>query len=262
MTASTGTLTDRYVELTLRRLPAKQREDIERELRTSISDAVDDRIDAGSDPTEAEHAVLTELGDPARLAADYADRPLHLIGPGYYLDYVRLVVAILVTVVPAVALATAFINILGDGSAGSVIAATIGTAVTTAVHIAFWTTLLFAVIERTSGRRKAPVRQWTPDALPQPASRRALHGTVIAESVAVVLLTTFVMLSPVVSTQVDAAGNPIAILSPWLWQTGVVYVFLGLAITALGITVAKSYLRWSIPVAVTAVRSALPAPRC
>ncbi|TMR93012.1 hypothetical protein [Nonomuraea basaltis] len=98
-----------------------------------------------------------------------------------------------------------------------------------------------------------PARQWTPDALPQPPSRRARHGTVIAEVVAVVLLATFVMLSPVVSTQTDANGNPIGILSPWLWQTGVVYVFLGLAIAGLGVTVAKSYVNWSVPVAITAV---------
>ncbi|GAA1011684.1 hypothetical protein Aple_012710 [Acrocarpospora pleiomorpha] len=253
MTAATSTLTDRYVDLTLRRLPAKQRPDIERELRASIADAIDGRIDAGNDPGEAEHAVLTELGDPARLAADYADRPLHLIGPGLYLDYIRLIVAILVTVVPATAAATAFIRILQGGAAGSVIGATIGTAVTTTVHIVFWTTLLFAVIERTPSLRTVPARQWTPDALPQPPSRRARHGTVIAEVVTVVLFATIVMLSPVVSTQTDATGDPIGILSPWLWRTGVVYVFLALAIAALGVTVAKSYVSWSVPVAVAAV---------
>ncbi|MEO3859626.1 permease prefix domain 1-containing protein [Acrocarpospora sp. B8E8] len=253
MTATTSTLTDRYVDLTLRRLPAKQRPDIERELRASIADAIDDRTDAGSDPAEAEHAVLTELGDPARLAADYADRPLHLIGPSLYLDYIRLIVAILVTVVPATAAATGFIRILRGGAAGPVIGDTIGTALTTTVHIVFWTTLLFAVIERTSSLRAGPARQWTPDALPQPPSRRARHGAVIAEIVMVVLFAILVMLSPVVSTQTDATGDPIGILSPWLWQTGVVYVFLGLAIAALGVTVAKSYVRWSVPVAVTAV---------
>ncbi|GIH26591.1 hypothetical protein Aph01nite_49010 [Acrocarpospora phusangensis] len=197
--------------------------------------------------------MLTELGDPARLAAGYADRPLHLIGPGLYLDYIRLVVAILVIVVPATAGATGFLGILRGESAGSVIAGTLGTAVTTAVHIVFWTTLLFAVIERTASLRTVPARQWTPDALPQPPSRRARHGTVIAESVVAVLFTTFVLLSPVVSTQTDAAGDPVGILSPWLWETGVVYVFLGLALAGLGVTVAKSYLRWSVPVAVAAV---------
>ena len=73
------TLTDRYVDAALRRLPADKRPDIDKELRASIADAVDDRVGAGTDPAQAEVAVLTDLGDPARLAAGYADQPLHLI---------------------------------------------------------------------------------------------------------------------------------------------------------------------------------------
>ncbi|MFD0597537.1 permease prefix domain 1-containing protein [Catellatospora coxensis] len=69
------TLTDRYVDATLRRLPGRQRADIEKELRTAIADAVDDRVEAGDEPAAAEIEVLTGLGDPARLAAGYADRP-------------------------------------------------------------------------------------------------------------------------------------------------------------------------------------------
>ena len=34
--------------------------------------------------------MLTELGDPDKLAAGYTDRPLYLIGPRYYLDWWRL----------------------------------------------------------------------------------------------------------------------------------------------------------------------------
>ncbi|MFC7484261.1 permease prefix domain 1-containing protein [Luedemannella flava] len=69
---TTPTLTDRYVDATLRRLPERQRADIERELRASIEDAVEARVDGGEDPADAERAVLTGLGDPARLAAGYS----------------------------------------------------------------------------------------------------------------------------------------------------------------------------------------------
>ncbi len=252
-TVTPGTLTDRYVDFTLRRLPAKQRPDIEKELRASIADAIDGHVDAGSDPAEAERAVLTELGDPARLAAGYADRPLHLIGPAFYLDYLRLLTAILVTVVPAVAGAIAFVRILEGAAAGAVIGGALNTAITTTVHIVFWTTLLFAFLERTPNLRVAAARQWTLDELPQPPTRRARHGTAIAEVVMVALFATLVMLSPIVSTETDANGDAIGILSPWLWQTGVVYVFLGLVIAGLGVVVAKNYVRWSVPVAVSAV---------
>jgi hypothetical protein len=248
LTAST--LTDRYVDSTLRSLPARQRPDIERELRASIVDAVENRVEAGDDPAEAEHAVLTELGDPARLAARYADRPLHLIGPSVYLDYIRLLVALLVIVVPVAAGAVGFARILDGGGVGSVIGEVMSTGVTTAVHIFGWTTLLFAVIERTPNLRSGTARQWTPAALPPAPKRRARIGALIGETVAIVLLTAFVLLSPVVSTETDANGDPIGILSPWLWDTGMVFVFLGLAIAGFGLTIAKHYIRWSATVAI------------
>lgn len=252
MTADAATLTDRYVESTLRRLPAHQRPDIEQELRTSIADAVEDRVAAGDDPAKAEFNVISELGDPARLAAGYADRPLHLIGPGVYLDYIRLLTAILAIVVPVVAAVAGFARVLDGGTAGSAIGSALDAAINTSVHIAFWTTLLFVVIERT-GMRALPARQWTPDQLPMPPSRRARYGTVVGEIVAVALFTAFLLLSPVMSTETDANGDPIPILSPWLWQTGTVYVFVVLAFAALGVTVAKNYVRWNAPLAITGV---------
>ena len=47
---TSSTLTDRYVAATLRTLPEKQRPDIEKELRASIADAVDDRIERRGRP--------------------------------------------------------------------------------------------------------------------------------------------------------------------------------------------------------------------
>jgi len=247
----TATLTDRYVDATLRSLPSRQRPDIERELRTSIADAVDTRIEAGDDPAEAEHAVLTELGDPARLAARYADRPMHLIGPSVYLDYIRLLAALLIIVVPVAAGAVGFAKIVEGGGVASVIGAAIDTGISVAVHIVFWTTLLFAVIERSPNLRPGTAREWTPAALPPAPKRRARLGTLIGETVAIVLLTAFVLLSPVVSTETDANGDPIGMLSPWLWDSGMVYVFLALAVGGFAITVAKHYVRWNGTLAIT-----------
>lgn len=246
----TATLTERYVDATLRRLPARQRPDIERELRASIADAIDARVDAGIDPAEAERAVLTELGDPARLAAGYADRPLHLIGPGLYLDYTRLLKALLAVVVPTVVAVVGIARALEGDNALSVVGDTLGTAITTGIHIAFWTTLVFAIIERTRYLHATPARPWTLDALPEPPSRRARFGELIAETVLLVMVAAFVLLSPMVSTETDAAGNPIGIFSPWLWETGVVYLFIAFAIAGLGFSFAKYHVRWSAPAAI------------
>src|SRR6478736_5334921 len=75
------TLTDRYVAATLRRVPADQHADLEQELRASVADAVEAKVEAGTDPARAETDVLNDLGHPDRLAADLAGRPLYLIGP-------------------------------------------------------------------------------------------------------------------------------------------------------------------------------------
>ncbi len=78
-------LTERYLAAALRGIPEAKRRDVEGELRSSITDAVDDRVAAGEDPAAAEKAVLEGLGNPARLAAEYAGQPLHLIGPELFL---------------------------------------------------------------------------------------------------------------------------------------------------------------------------------
>jgi hypothetical protein len=118
MTTTTSNLTDRYVDATLRRLPSDKRPDIEKELRASIADAVDARVEAGTALAEAEVAVLTELGDPARLAAGYAERPLHLIGPELFLDYTRLLRTLLVTIVPIVAAVVGLVQAVGEARSG------------------------------------------------------------------------------------------------------------------------------------------------
>ena len=87
---TTNSLTDRYVDATLRRAARGQRPDIEKELRASIADAVDDRVEAGTDPAEAEVAVLTELGDPAGSPRVTPTGRCTSSVPALFLDYTRL----------------------------------------------------------------------------------------------------------------------------------------------------------------------------
>ena len=98
-----ATLTERYISATIRSLPAESQEDVRAELAASIADAVEARTEQGEDPGAAEREVLTGLGDPAVLAAGYADRPLHLLGPRHYLTWRRLLI-VLLWIVPACAL--------------------------------------------------------------------------------------------------------------------------------------------------------------
>jgi hypothetical protein len=245
MTASTASLSERYIRAALSGLPPQQREDIERELRTSIADAIDARVEAGSDAEVAEREALTELGDPARLAAGYADRPLHLIGPALYLDYKRLLTTLLCTVVPLTAAAIAVVRTIEGRTPFEVIGGAFGTALTTAVHIAFWVTVLFAILERTRGTRWTPTRQWTPDLLPEPPSHRARVGELIGETVAGGIFLTAILLTPVLPFATDAEDRVVGVLSPWLWDSGAVYAFVAFTAAGLVFGFVRYYVRWN-----------------
>ncbi len=150
----TSSLTDRYVLATVRGLDDEQRVEVERELRATIEDMIDGRLEAGSATRpEAERAVLTELGDPVRLAAGYSGRPLHLIGPGVYPEWLRLVRVLLVVVVPISVIGTLvarlFVEDLATTNVGSLVGSSIALAFTVALHVVFWTTLVFVILERT-----------------------------------------------------------------------------------------------------------------
>jgi hypothetical protein len=75
-------LVERYVHQVGRYLPKKERAEIEAELRSQIHDQLEDRY-SGS-PSDADVAsVLTELGDPRRMAVSYG-RQQYLVGPDLY----------------------------------------------------------------------------------------------------------------------------------------------------------------------------------
>ena len=156
----TTTLTDRYVDAAMRTVPEKQRPDLSAELRASIDDQIDARVDAGEPPRGAERAVLTDLGDPDKLAAGYTDRPLHLIGPRYYLDWWRLLKLLLWIVLPFAAFGVALGLTLAGKPFGEIVGTVWVVLITTTVHLFFWTTLVFALVERNvrPWRRSAPRR--------------------------------------------------------------------------------------------------------
>lgn len=75
-------LVERYIHQVGRYLPQKERADIQVELRSQISDQLDDRY--GGQATAADvRATLIELGDPRRLALSYG-KEQYLIGPELY----------------------------------------------------------------------------------------------------------------------------------------------------------------------------------
>ncbi|WP_375001132.1 hypothetical protein [Aeromicrobium sp. CTD01-1L150] len=65
-------IVDRYVHATLRTVPKGRRREIGAELRALIDDMVESRTQDGEPAGVAEHAVLTELGNPTAWRASTA----------------------------------------------------------------------------------------------------------------------------------------------------------------------------------------------
>jgi hypothetical protein len=216
-----ATLTDRYVEATARGLDDAQRPEVERELRATIEDMIDGRLAAGaSDRAQAERQVLTELGDPMRLAAGYTGRPLHLIGPAVYPDWVRLVKLLLGIIVPLSMAGSALAQaLLGDeGQAvGEIVASAVLTGLGVAGHILFWTTLVFAVIERSGGTPK-PLVAWTPDQLPDISAARRVSLGDTAVSLALLVVTAGAIVWQHLASPVRSDGESVPVLDPALWS--------------------------------------------
>ncbi|MFF3172271.1 hypothetical protein ACFVQ0_06585 [Streptomyces sp. NPDC057900] len=224
----TGTLTDRYVAEVVRRIPAGRRGDVAEELSATIADTVEAR--GPNDPATAEREVLTEMGDPIRLAAGYADRPLTLIGPGLYPAYVRLLTVLLLAVLPAVTAVGAVLDVVDGRGAASVIGGAVGTVLSLGAQLVAWLTVVFALAERSGKRPGAPGRAlWTPDELPEsraPGSRGALAYAGTAWHALLIALIVWQHTAQPYRTD---AGVHLDVLEPGLWSGWIWPVLAGLA---------------------------------
>lgn len=221
------TLTERYISTTITSLPAPLQDDVRAELEASIADAVEARLDQGEQRSEAERAVLTELGDPGILAASYSDRPLHLIGPRFYLTWWRLLKLLLI-IVPICAFGgVALGKLIEDVPIGDVIGASIAAGLGAIVHVAFWVTLVFVILERTGS--ETTLAEWDVDQLHEPRPTGAGRADLIASIVFGVIGVGVILWDQARGfARIDGHGIPI--LHPDLWPWGILAL---LAIIAL-----------------------------
>jgi hypothetical protein len=225
--ADTGTLTDRYVVEVVRRIPADQRDDVADELRATIADTVEAR--APADPEAVEREVLTEMGDPIRLAARYADRPLALIGPGLHPTYIRLLTVLLSIVLPAVTALGAALDVLDGQDIGEVIGGAVETVLTVGAQMIAWLTVVFALIER-SGKRPGRVgRAWTPDDLPDRGAPKKHDPAVYTRVAWHALLIALIVWQHTAQPYRTDGGTRLDVLDPDLWSGWIWPILAGLA---------------------------------
>ena len=167
-------LIDRYVAEVGRRLPlVKGRVDIEKELRSTLEDMLEDRAQKAGRPADEamEIELLKEYGAPDKVAATYNPQP-YLIGPRMFPTFIMVLkiviaaVALAMTIVTGIGITTVspisvpnIANIIGEGLGGFV----------SAVIAAFGNVvLIFAIIERVAPASKFNMdeeKEWDPASL-------------------------------------------------------------------------------------------------
>jgi len=249
-------LTERYLAAALRGIPERQRSDVEGELRSSVTDAVEDRVAAGEDRVAAEKAVLEGLGNPARLAAEYAGRPLHLIGPELFLVWRYVLLRLVAVVVPTVFLVITAVELMGGAGYPGALIEGIGVALSTGVQLAFWVTLVFAFIERADAARDARKEivgasgRWTVDMLPDPTAERVSVGDMVGELFTTVLTIGGLLFLRDVSWARGANDEVISLFDPALtdfWFPVLIAILAALAVVQVVVYVVG---RWTIPLAI------------
>lgn len=101
-------LIERYVKEVGRRLPRQQRDDVETELRSLLSDMVEDRAQTKLSKVDEEVIVevLREFGAPKEVADSYQSRQQYLIGPELFPIF-----KLVITIVPTIFVLITAINI-------------------------------------------------------------------------------------------------------------------------------------------------------
>jgi hypothetical protein len=164
-------LLDKYISEIGKRLPRKNRRDIEAEIRSTLEDMLDERSrQAGKPADEAMlSALLKEYGSPQKVAATYAP-PRSLIGPRLY-PFFELVVKIVMAVVVAVSLVGFGVGFFGERAAGpeflsalgKFAAGLLGGLITAFGNIV----IVFAILERTLPASEFDIegKDWDPSEL-------------------------------------------------------------------------------------------------
>jgi hypothetical protein len=230
-----GNLIDRYVMEVGRRLPQKQRADVQLELRSALQDSLDERgLDADKEADEAKIVeLLKEFGKPGHVAEGYGARNF-LIGPElqpFYWWVLRIAafgvsIAFLVQLVIAAVNQTDFATLVGS---------TIGGLFNSLLVSFAMVTIIFAVLERYMPGLHLPAREWDPRELPEitPKGNEVDRLEFILEVVFTSVFISVINLLPhwQVPADLAIAGELIAKFLPFIpWLTALAIVQLVLDI--------------------------------
>lgn len=212
------TLTDRYVWAVTRGVPHDRRQAVGVRLRSDLEASIADKRAAGADAASAEKATIVDFGDPDRRAAEVSGRPGYLIGPAYFFDYRRTMIIVLSAVTPSVFGALLLVQAMAGSDVWAALFSALSVAVTVAVQVAFWLTVAFAVIDRTSGSRRRESRTWDPADLPEVPTAKVGLGETIFAVLAYLLFIGLMVWQQNIWVVESAGGESTPVLDPALWS--------------------------------------------
>lgn len=244
-------MTDRYVSAALRGVREEQRSDVGAELRGSIADAIDAKVEQGEPADLAEREVLTDLGDPARLAAEYSGRPLHLIGPAFYPEYIRLLKLLEAIVVPTIAVVVGMASAMASADPTQAVLTALSAAFSVGIQLAFWVTVVFAIMERSGAEARRSTTAWDVNDLPAVPDRRVGLGETVVSITALVFVIWLLVWQPGYQATLAVGGASIAILNPALSSFWIPFL-VGVLLASIALEVVKYRIgSWTLPLATT-----------
>ncbi len=158
-----------YVSECVKHLPKKHRKDVALELQSEITTMVEESEQSGLEKTKAVEQVLTEMGDPKKLADQYLNRKAYLIGPMYFPTYIRLLKVVMMAVFIGLTVAYAVGVVFNNDITVMGFIEYLAGLFNAEMQVLAWITVIFALIEKSEKPlvEKVDVETWTVKDLPK-----------------------------------------------------------------------------------------------
>jgi hypothetical protein len=161
---------ERYIYAVTKRLPQKQRSDLEQELRSLIEDMLAEQVKNGKATEKDIDQVLIELGDPVLLADRYRAKRNYLIGPENYDTYFLVLKIVIAAVAFGITLAmTIGFFVEPPESIAKLFLDYFSALFGALLQVFAWITVIFAIIEHqnVSISEELKTESWNPADLPE-----------------------------------------------------------------------------------------------
>lgn len=188
-------LKERYIYAVTRNLPEDQRDDVSKELFTTIEDMVADRVGNGKSENKNLKDILNDLGHPDKLAEKYSNSKNCLIGPDWFFQYKKVLFIVLKIAPVVVAIITLISNLISGGwNPFAAVINAIGVGINVAIQVVFWVTLIFFMLERVPNSAEELEESWNLEMLPElPATSQISRAETIVEIIMSILFGGFIL---------------------------------------------------------------------